>query len=132
VIFTFIIPGGVGTCAAESFYDAREYLRARAVDVSTITLAPDLDQGAWTAPPANATPADIAADYARTLVEQGFREGLRVAANHTRKALTASEFTTCRGTISRDVRAVESQEIRGTLDNMIAAPSEFLRRHFGA
>lgn len=81
MIFALDLPDGRATVRAASWYDAREWARAKGIPFPALEVIPGASEEsgafAFDAPPANATPAEVAADYARGIHAAGVLEGVR-------------------------------------------------------
>lgn len=84
MIFALDLPDGRATVRAASWYDAREWARAKGIPFPVLEVIPGASEEsgafAFDAPPANATPLEVAADYAKSIHALGVLEGLRRAA----------------------------------------------------
>lgn len=79
MIFALDLPDGRATVRAASWYDAREWARAKGIPFPVLEVIPGASEEsgafAFDAPPANATPAEVAADYAKSIARAAWDAG---------------------------------------------------------
>ncbi len=116
-VFAFDLPDGTQrTVGAASWYDAREFLRAKGITSIPVLLPRCTIRPAWHAPPTHATPTEIAAAHVEAIEVRATRAGYRAGLGKAREILTTygKGETTVSG-----ARALE--EVIEDLDEEIAA-----------